>query len=141
MSNAERLLLALAPTFGDDDRIVDEALIDEVIEAISQMSTPRITGSMTAEPSFQVEFEDVAGLRDAWVDWLGAFARVRIEIEEVHEIGDNVVTMVSQTGTTRHGVAITQPSAGVWKFRDGLLSRVEFHLDRTAALESAAEPL
>ncbi len=66
---------------------------------------------------------------------------MRIEIEQVEEIGDNVLTFVIQTGTTRHGVEVAQPSAAVWKFRDGLLTRVEFHLDREKAMRSAAEPL
>jgi ketosteroid isomerase-like protein len=47
---------------------------------------------------------------------------------------------VRQIGTTRHGgVEIAQPSAAVWKFRDGRLVRLEFHLDREEAMASAAE--
>ena len=39
------------------------------------------------------------------------------------------------------GVVVQQPSATLWKFRDGLIHRVEFHLDREQALASAREPL
>ncbi len=58
-------------------------------------------------------------------------------MEAVEEVGENVLTLVNQVGTTRHGVEVEQPSAAVWKFRDGLLARVEFHLDRERARESA----
>jgi ketosteroid isomerase-like protein len=141
MSNADRLLAGLAPIFGEAEREVDEALIDDLIAAIARVAAPRVTGSMTADDSFSTDFEDIDGLRDVWADWLGAFASIRIGIEEVQEIGDNVLTLVVQTGTTRHGVEVAQPSAAVWKFRDGLLTRVEFHLDREKALASAEEPV
>ncbi|MDX6582529.1 MAG: hypothetical protein QOI10_1713 [Solirubrobacterales bacterium] len=140
MSNAERLLAALEPIFGDEDREVDEALIDGLIVSLSGIAAPRLTGSMTADDSFTTDFDGVDGLRTVWADWLGAFASVRIEVEDVEEVGDNVLTWVMQTGTTRHGVEVAQPSAGVWKFREGLLTRVEFHLDREKAAASAQEP-
>ena len=60
---------------------------------------------------------------------------------DVEEIGDNVLTLARQIGTTRHGgVELEQPSAAVWKFRDGKIVRVEFHLDRDLAQASAREP-
>jgi SnoaL-like domain len=141
MSNADHLLQALQPVFGEAERVVDEELIDQTIAALDRIGAPEISGSMNAGAGFQIDFDDFEGLRKAWADWLGAFAAVRIEIEDVEEIGDNVLTMVKQSGKTRHGVELTQPSAAVWKFRDGLVVRVGFHLDREAAIESASEPL
>ena len=47
---------------------------------------------------------------------------------------------VRQIGTTRHGVEMIQPSAAVWKFADGLIVRIEFHLDRDEAVASAERP-
>jgi ketosteroid isomerase-like protein len=140
MSNSSRLLIALDPIFGDAESEVTEALIGDVITALTRIGAPRVTGSMTADDSFSTDFEDIDGLRDVWADWLGAFASVRIQIEEVEDVGDNVLTFVMQTGTTRHGVEVAQPSAAVWKFRDGLLARVEFHLDREKAIASAERP-
>jgi hypothetical protein len=46
--------------------------------------------------------------------------------------------LVDQVATTRHGsVEITQPSAMVFAYENGLVNRVEFHLDRDAALAVA----
>ena len=64
---------------------------------------------------------------------------MRLEIEEVEEIGDNVVTFVNQVGHhPPRRVELEQPSAAVWKFRGGMLVRVEFHLDRD--VRSRARP-
>src|SRR4051794_27490310 len=140
MSNAERLMLTLAPIFGEGERDVDERLIAEIGESLTDLTDDEISGAMTADSSFTAEFTGRDGLLEAWADWLETFTRVRIEIEEIKEVGDNVLTFVNQIGTTRHGVELAQPSAAVWKFRDDVLVRVEFHLDREKARESAAVP-
>lgn len=140
MRNAERLMTTLAPIFGAAGREVDDGLLAEISEALEPIAGDELTGEMTADSSFTAEFEGADGLREAWADWLGAFSRVRIGLEDVEEVGDNVVTLVNQVGTTRHGVQVSQPSAAVWKFRDGLLVRVEFHLDPERAAASAREP-
>jgi ketosteroid isomerase-like protein len=140
MSNAERLITTLAPIFGPDGREVDDGLLTAINDALEPLAGDELTGEMTADASFSTEFEGAAGLREAWADWLSAFSEVRIELEEVQEVGDSVLTLVNQVGTTRHGVRLSQASAAVWKFRDGVLIRVEFHLDRERARASASEP-
>jgi len=142
MSNADSLMAALAPIFGSGELDVDDALIDRIGDSLDKISDPeKITGAMTADSSFTAEFEGRDGLQATWADWLDTFSRVRLEMEKVEEIGDNVITFVTQTGTTRHGVDVAQPSAAVWKFRDGKLARVEFHLDPDLARVSAREPV
>ena len=140
MSNAERLMAAIGPVFVDAGGDVDDDLIASVGDALEGLLGDELTGEMTADPSFTVQFEGPDGLREAWAEWLSAFAQVRIDIEEVQELGENVLTLVNQVGTTRHGVEVSQPSAAVWKFRDGRLVRIEFHLHRERALASARDP-
>jgi ketosteroid isomerase-like protein len=137
MTNSDRLMTALAPIFGGGELDVTDALIDRIGDSLDEISADDISGEMTADSSFSTEFQGRAGLQATWADWLETFSRVRLELEEVEEIGENVITFVNQTGTTRHGVDIEQPSAAVWKFRDGKLVRVEFHLDRDTARKSA----
>jgi ketosteroid isomerase-like protein len=141
MSNAERLMAVLAPIFGSGELDVDRALLDEIGDSLGAISVDEITGAMTADSSFSTEFEGREGLQATWADWLDTFSRVTLEMEAVEEVGDNVLTFVNQVGTTRYGVEVEQPSAAVWKFRDGMLARVEFHLDRDQARASAQEPL
>ncbi len=137
MSNSERLIAALEPVFGEGERDVDRALIEELGDSVAAISVDEITGAMVGDSAFSTEFRGRDGLQETWADWLDAFIRVRLELEAIEEIGENVLTFVNQTGTTRHGVDVEQPSAAVWQFQDGLLVRIEFHLDRDAARRSA----
>jgi hypothetical protein len=62
---------------------------------------------------------------------------VRADAEEIREAGSAVVLFVNQIAVTRHGgVEMTQPSAMLWLFENGLVARLEFHLDRKAALRA-----
>ena len=75
------------------------------------------------------------GFREAWLDWTSPFESFRIEVERVIDAGDRVVSLVRQIGRTKTGgVEIEASAAAVWTIRDGKLTRVEFHLDREAAL-------
>lgn len=78
------------------------------------------------------------GFDAAWSDYGGAFETMRIEFEEVLESEEHIVSFGNQIATTRHGgVEISQPSALLFAFEDGLVSRIEFHIDRDAALRAA----
>ena len=88
-------------------------------------------------PTPAVEYEGVDGVADAWRDWGAAFASVRAEAEDLYQSGDATILFVNQIAVTRHGgVEMTQPSAMLWLFEDGLVTRLEFHLDREAALRA-----
>ncbi len=103
-----------------------------------------------AEPDFDVimvgpgyapgtlDHEGFDGFVAAWRDWTGAFERFRIEVDELIDAGDNVVSLVRQIGVPRGTDAeVESQGAAVWMIRDGRLRRVEFHLDRDAALRAA----
>jgi hypothetical protein len=63
---------------------------------------------------------------------------VHAELEEMLETDRHVVLLVDQVAVTRsHGVEISQPSAMVFEFADGRVTRLEFHLDRESALRVA----
>jgi ketosteroid isomerase-like protein len=137
MRNSERLIGAIADVFAGPEAVVDEGVVDRLIEAVAPLADPDFTCAMVA---FDVEreFAGPEGIRAAWSDWLEAYAELRFRVEGVQDVGDNVVMTATQIGVTRHeAVTIEQPSAAVWKFRDGRIQRVEFHLDREQARRSA----
>ena len=141
MGNAERLIEALATAFPDGEADVDEEVVERMVAAVAPLAAPEVTGMMSGGGgTFEAEYQGLDGLREAWSDWLSTWKRIRFEIEGIEEIGEHVVTFGRQVGTARHGVDIEQPSAAVWKFADGKLVRVEFHLDRDAARASARGP-
>ena len=139
MSNAERLGAAIGPVFIGEETNVDEALIERMIEALAPITSADVVTVMAGpDDSFMSTYEGEAGIRAAWADWLETFAEMRFEVEDMEEIGDNVLTLGRQVGISRvAGVELVQPSAAVWKFRDGEVVRIEFHLDRDKAYESA----
>jgi ketosteroid isomerase-like protein len=108
----------------------------------------RRTFTELAEPEFEVvmvgpeyasavlDYTGFDGFRAAWKDWTSAFEGYRIEVEDMIDAGEKVVTLVSMTGTIG-GNEISAPGAAVWTVVDGRVSRVEFHLDQSAAMRSA----
>ena len=102
-------------------------------------------------PAFAEDFETVffgAGLRGSyrgvegllagWRDWLVAWERYYLEAEEFIGAGDRVVVFVRARGrTSRDGVEMEHAPAAVWTVRDGLVRRIEFHIDRDEALAAA----
>ena len=139
MSNEETLLAALSSVFSDSETEIDAALVERMIEASRPLTAEDVVMVMRgSDDAFVGTYEGFDGLREGWADWLESFDRIRFEIEAVDVVGDNVLTLGRQIGTTQ-GVDLEQPSAAVWKFREGLIARIEFHLDRAQAVASAAE--
>ena len=141
MTNAEKLIAALATVFADDETEMDAALIERMIGALAPITADDVVMVMRGtDDTFVGTYEGFDGLRAGWADWLEVFERVRFGVEAVEQFGDNVIVFGHQRGTTRHSaIELEQPSAAVWKFRDQLIVRIEFHLDRERAVASARE--
>jgi ketosteroid isomerase-like protein len=133
---------------------IQEALgMDDVVAAIDddqKEAHVRQTLMELADPSFEVamvgpaylgatfETSGAEGFREAWLDWTSAFESYRIDLERIIDAGERVVSLVTMCGKTRTGgVEVEAPGAAVWTVVDGRLRRVEFHLDREAALRVA----
>jgi ketosteroid isomerase-like protein len=85
---------------------------------------------MVADSSFREERTGIEGFLEAWRDWADPFSSMRIEVEEVREVGDNIWTPVVLVGVPKEGTTeISQRAAAVWTMDGGKLARVEFHLD------------
>jgi ketosteroid isomerase-like protein len=114
-------------------------------------ATPAATGiDMTVfESDFEVELisgtgslrppaRGPQGLAEAWRAWLEAGESYYIEVEEVIDAGDQVVSLVRvRAQTTRDAVAVEHQSAAVWSVRENKVARVRFYLNREQALEAA----
>jgi ketosteroid isomerase-like protein len=77
-------------------------------------------------------------------DWFGAFPfeEWEIEVEELIDLGDQVVVISRQRGrgaTSRVGAELE--FAIITTLRDGEIVRNEFHLERDKALEAAANSI
>ncbi len=71
-------------------------------------------------------------------EWLEGFEDWSIDVEEVFDAGDRVVTIVRQAASAKHrGPEVEMRFAQVWTFRNGLIARMEMYADRDAALKAA----
>jgi hypothetical protein len=106
-------------------------------QALAPVAAPDLECLM-AGGALSAEYSGIDGLRAGWTDFLSAFEGARIEFEEMVDNGEWVVDMVLMTSRPRGSEAtIEQRAAAAFRFGDGLLTRIEFHLDRADALRSA----
>lgn len=111
--------------------------VEALAEAIAPVAGPDLKCLM-AGGAMSTEYSGVDGLRTGWSDFLTAFENARIEFEEMVDGGDWVVDMVRMTSRPKgSGATIEQRAAAAFLFSDGLLTRIEFHIDRAAALRAA----
>jgi ketosteroid isomerase-like protein len=78
------------------------------------------------------------GVRTFWAQWEELFDDIRIDAEELIEVGDRVVSRLHVTGSGKgSGIDVDQRVYQVTEFRDGLIVRVDEFYDRAEALEAA----
>jgi ketosteroid isomerase-like protein len=137
-NEAKQALLGALGAFLEGDRNMGE--MDEILPALQDylqlFARSDFVCAMVPNPPARVaEYPGVGGLAEAWGDWGETFESVRADADELREGEDAVILFVTQFAVTKHGgVEMTQPSAMLWLFEDGLVRRLEFHLDRRAAL-------
>jgi ketosteroid isomerase-like protein len=106
---------------------------------------PEVLISWTADPRGRVppdllgEFHGHEGFHRAWQAWLDAFEDLRIEPDEVSDLGDNrlLVAFRAVGHGAGSGVLTAQRSFTIYTFRAGKVVRHEFFLDRDQAEEAA----
>jgi ketosteroid isomerase-like protein len=132
---------------------VQRALTATDVVAALESADPRIRRLFMelTEPDFEtamvgpaymsgrrIEYTGFDGFAEAWRDWTSPFESFQIDVEEMIDAGDQVVSLVSMSGKTRTGGAeIPQPGAAVWTVVDNRVRKVEFHIDRDEALRAA----
>jgi ketosteroid isomerase-like protein len=120
-----------------------EAMADEEgsrarLDSLRQIAWPDLEIAMVGPGGFTGVFHGVDGFREAWDDWLGAFDRYTVEIQELRERGEQLVALARHEATPKGTEASVEgAAAAVMTFRDGRLARIEFNLDPEAALRAA----
>jgi ketosteroid isomerase-like protein len=138
----EKTIDAVAALFPEGDWI--EALDDDEGEAkrlaaLRRLATPDLEVAMIGPGGFSGTFHGVDGFEAAWRDWLQPFASYRVEREPELQIADEAIVFFGrQLVTAKGGVApLSNDGASVFFLRGDKVRRIEFHLDRAAALRSA----
>jgi ketosteroid isomerase-like protein len=139
MSDANRALVE-AFYAAVDGELADKLSGDGMIE-LGTVLAGAVSDDFECEmvgPYESQTYEGLAGFATAWRDWITPYSSFSIEIDELQDFGDALLILVHQRGTTRRDqVTIEDASGSLWRFRDGLLCRVEFYLDRESARAAA----
>jgi ketosteroid isomerase-like protein len=108
-----------------------QEMIDLIEGLLRDRAHPDYETVMVPKDGPALNYAGVDGFREAIDDWLSPWAEFRFEIEELIPVGDMIVLMVRQSGTTKHGgVEIATDSGTIWWVVDGSIRRASFYLDR-----------
>jgi ketosteroid isomerase-like protein len=131
-------MLAAMPT-AEEPLTPEDAAGGSLATAVERVAAPDLVTVMIGpDQSFRTEYRGASGLVEGWRDWLSPYESFRMELEDLIESDDILVTCVRQFGTPIGGGPELEASgAAVWWVRDGRLVRVEFNLNRDAAFRSA----
>src|ERR671930_2384698 len=107
-------------------------------EAIAWMD-PEIEWDMSRvevpDPDTYRGLERLQAFHESWRESWGS---LELEIEELIDAGDEVISVVRQHGRGRlSGAEVEQGFAQVWALRDGKIIRMTMYPDRESALEAA----
>jgi hypothetical protein len=142
VTSTRELLTRLRQGYLDESgsAAIDGADAAEVFAgAIGEHAAPDFTVTMDGG-AMTTTYVGIEGLIEGWTDFVAAFEAIEIHPEEILETPDGkcAVEFVRLKGRPK-GVAadIDHEAAAVWRAPDGVLSAVEFHMSRDAALRSA----
>jgi ketosteroid isomerase-like protein len=137
----EHLIAALmgAMPLGDLVPGGDEAARTRAAALTKIAADDLLTVMVGSEGGLTSEFHGRSGFEQAWADWLSPFDAYSSSLEEVLEAPDDRLVVITHQSARPKGTtaAIESQAAAVLQFRDGRLTRVEFHLDPTAARRAA----
>jgi ketosteroid isomerase-like protein len=86
-------------------------------------------------------YEGIEGTRAFMRDWLEAWEDWSLEIEELHDAGEQVVAIMRQRGRSKtSGLTVDMVFGQVWTVRDGKETRMEMYADRAEALAAVGLP-
>jgi ketosteroid isomerase-like protein len=90
-------------------------------------------------PDLVGDYHGADGFRVAWTRWLDAFEDLRVEPDEVVDLGDErLLVGIRAVGRgSGSGIEVAQHGFTLYTFRDGLVASHEFFSDRELAEQAA----
>ena len=85
----------------------------------------------------QQVYEGAEGADDFFAEWGSAWDDWEVEIEALHDLGDKVLAIVKQRGTSKlSGTPAEMSMAMLWTFRGGKEARMDMYSDPSEALKA-----
>jgi ketosteroid isomerase-like protein len=83
-------------------------------------------------------YEGVDGAQAFLSAWMGAWEDWELELEALHDAGDNVLALMHQRGRSKEaGMPVEMSFAQLWTFRDGKQAQTEVYSNRDEAFKAA----
>jgi ketosteroid isomerase-like protein len=87
-------------------------------------------------------YSGIEGAREFMTEWISAFDDWQLEIEALHDAGDNVVAVARQRGRSKStGLPVDMTFAQVWTLRAGRQIRMQMYDDPAEALRANGIPI
>jgi ketosteroid isomerase-like protein len=105
-------------------------------------SDPNVEWTFTAEArgaAFKSVYRGPDGVREFWDTFIEPWEEVKVEVEEIRDVGDSVLAIVVFHARARDGLEVDQPFVHVITFRGSQVIRFEAFAERELqqALEAA----
>jgi ketosteroid isomerase-like protein len=136
------VLRALLPDPGTDvaELFRDDAWFASTAEALASLFDPAVE-SVPAWRGAGITYSGIDGFREMWTDWLEPWASYHVQVDEMIEVGDNVVVLVRDRARRRGMDAEVELISGsLWTFTDGRISRVQFYANREELRDAVGLP-
>jgi ketosteroid isomerase-like protein len=139
--NVELVRGLLAP-FEQGDLIPlyrDDAISAVMSAAAAPFVTPDFECVFVRADVGRAAYSGLAGLREAWLDWLSPWESYHAGVEDVVDAGDGRVVVLTRDHACPKGTSaeVTFLGAPVWSVREGKVSCIEFYWDRAEGLAAA----
>ncbi len=113
---AQRLLDVIGEPFDGEDVVAavgEPAALDGLRLVFDPLIADRFVTEMVADSSFRQERIGIEGFLEAWRDWAAPWDRLRIEVNEVLEVGGGgLFTEVEQIGIPKGGSSRDEATGG-----------------------------
>ena len=108
----------------------DPATLDLISEEVVYVSPPTVPDAKT--------YRGHEGVLQWVVDWRQEWTDYELDVEEIQELGDQVLTVERNRATgKRSGVAVDMETFSLWTLRDQKVIRWQGYASRDEALEAA----
>ena len=88
-------------------------------------------------PGVDPTYRGIAGLRRFWTTFREPWESLQIHIDQVLDLGDEVLVLGTFEGRARDGMTVEREVAWIFRFVDGLVARTEGYAAWKEALEAA----
>ncbi|HME05024.1 MAG TPA: nuclear transport factor 2 family protein [Solirubrobacteraceae bacterium] len=121
--------------------ITDDEAAAQWIQAVAPRFDPSLEGTIRLPGlGAPVIFRELQGLRDVWRGWLGHWTSFHVEIEEVIDGGERILTVDRAHGRHRpEEPEDTLRRTVIWTVRDGRIVSVDFNVPHAEALATVGD--